>query len=163
MLTIGSNRSLFLIIQISFFSVPRCKQVKVCNEYQGLEGGRRHCGRVIPSSLTTMKNSRPATFELQNPSRGVPEQHRTSQSPDLEALKFWKSRSGLPTTSPPGRGFHQKLTVIPSSSPMHYVSGSTVTAAIACSGNSQCMAARRTCLKKEETTVKTKLASGLVA
>ena len=34
------------------------------------------------------------TFELKNPLHAVPEQNKIRRSPDLEALKLWKGRSG---------------------------------------------------------------------
>lgn len=35
------------------------------------------------------------TVKLRNPSQDISELHKISRSPDLEALKFWKSRSGV--------------------------------------------------------------------
>ena len=45
-------------------------------------------------------------LEFQNPSKDVPEVHKIRQSPDREALKLWKDRSG-PHVFERGRPFSQ--------------------------------------------------------
>ena len=69
-----------------------------------LSQSRQHICRYIclarRSRCSALLSNRPSptdpfiTLVLQNPPNDVPELHKTRRSPDFEALKLWKCRSG---------------------------------------------------------------------
>lgn len=83
-----------------------CLAVAMCIAVDARRSHRRKItysfvGRFMPASYEYkpgMSYSRPTlsqlNLELQNPSLDVPELHKICRSPDLEALKLYKGRSG---------------------------------------------------------------------
>ena len=77
--------SLFPVI----FKVRNCYSPMICERFN-----RVHIEMPVLESVLKSPTSPFTILELQNPSDDVPELHKISRSPDLEALKLWKCSSG---------------------------------------------------------------------